>query len=848
MASLSLRHIYKVYNNGCKAVSDFNLEIANNDFVVFVGPSGCGKSTTLRMIAGLEDISAGELYIDNVLVNNMEPKDRDISMVFQNYALYPHMTVYDNMAFGLKLRHVPQELIHKKVIEVAKALKIIDYLDKKPRAMSGGQRQRVALGRAILRSPKAFLLDEPLSNLDAKLRTEMRTEIAKLHKTIKTTFIYVTHDQVEAMTLGTKVVVMKSGFIQQVDTPQNLYNYPCNKFVAGFIGTPQMNFFQAKLKRIGEKVEIKLAACDAKFVVDANYLAGVRPYYLRAEEDVTIGLRCEHISLNPNIVSKAKHKIKVKISHFEDLGSETLVYCNLNLKEDTYSNSDSQIIIKLYKKDYSLKSGDVVEAAFDLSMAHYFDKDTEESIKPRIPKDNVFDCSIKSNVISFLSQKIKLPNAIKVEDINNVELFVPTDAIDFKGKYECKVIEIKKIDGKQIISLKLDNRIFYAVSDINVKVGAKVKVGFDITRISVMKRDITIIPSLPTFNNFVGTVMNIANEKKASHNLLKYYDGVNKNNILNLEHEKQLELAKLGMSNVVLKDLKKAYKDNLKKEKEALSERIGLNTLGKDRIKEEKKLYKKRLYEAKEKYFTNRVNYRKEIVKIVITEDSRKKAKLIEEDYNDRINQLNNLYKDKIELYEKGFEASRPYCEKCIKDDLAVYKKDISILDNNHKKTISSLNNQLDRIVDRKDPNRKVINDKIDKENLEYKKQKELIVSKSKTFFINIFGSCLKLDPMITRKIVQALGVSIFNVQYRYAIGLDSIKVVNGSNVNGPILKLKVDKFLDYGKEKFIVGVINDTKAYVKVNKIYKKGDSVKVTFDLSNLSIFENKLDIRLY
>ena len=241
MANVSLRHVYKIYDGGVTAVTDFNLEIADKEFIILVGPSGCGKSTTLRMIAGLEDISKGELYIGDTLANDVAPKDRDIAMVFQNYALYPHMTVYDNMAFGLKLRKFSKEEIKRRVEEAARILGIEQYLDRKPKALSGGQRQRVALGRAIVRNPKVFLLDEPLSNLDAKLRAQMRTEISKIYQRLGTTFIYVTHDQTEAMTMGTRIVVMKDGFIQQVDTPQHLYDMPCNMFVAGFIGSPQMN-------------------------------------------------------------------------------------------------------------------------------------------------------------------------------------------------------------------------------------------------------------------------------------------------------------------------------------------------------------------------------------------------------------------------------------------------------------------------------------------------------------------------------------------------------------------------------------------------------------------------------
>ncbi|MEE0874232.1 MAG: sn-glycerol-3-phosphate ABC transporter ATP-binding protein UgpC, partial [Ruminococcus sp.] len=297
MASLSLRHIYKIYDGNVTAVKDFNLEIADKEFIIFVGPSGCGKSTTLRMIAGLEDISKGELYIGDKLVNDVTPKDRDIAMVFQNYALYPHMSVYDNMAFGLKLRKMPKEEIRTRVEEAARILGIEQFLERKPKALSGGQRQRVALGRAIVRDPKVFLLDEPLSNLDAKLRAQMRTEISKLYQRLGTTFIYVTHDQTEAMTMGTRIVVMKDGIVQQVDTPQNLYDMPCNMFVAGFIGSPQMNFVNATIGKKGgdytlnfDKYEIPLppsksAGGKLDAYVGKEVIFGIRPEHVHDEED-----------------------------------------------------------------------------------------------------------------------------------------------------------------------------------------------------------------------------------------------------------------------------------------------------------------------------------------------------------------------------------------------------------------------------------------------------------------------------------------------------------------------------------------------------------------------------------
>ena len=289
MASVSLKHIYKKYPGGVTAVSDFCLEIKDKEFLILVGPSGCGKTTTLRMIAGLEEITEGELFIGDKLVNDVAPKDRDIAMVFQNYALYPHMTVFENMAFGLKLNKTPKEEIKRRVEEAARILDITHLLDRKPKALSGGQKQRVALGRAIVRNPKVFLLDEPLSNLDAKLRATMRTELTKIHNRVGTTFIYVTHDQVEAMTMATRIVVMKDGLIQQVDTPQNLYDSPCNLFVAGFIGTPQMNFINGTLTKKGEDMyfnfedkSIKLPAEKAndpalKEYVDREVIVGLRP-------------------------------------------------------------------------------------------------------------------------------------------------------------------------------------------------------------------------------------------------------------------------------------------------------------------------------------------------------------------------------------------------------------------------------------------------------------------------------------------------------------------------------------------------------------------------------------------
>ncbi|MBQ4191501.1 MAG: sn-glycerol-3-phosphate ABC transporter ATP-binding protein UgpC, partial [Clostridiales bacterium] len=292
MASLSFQHVYKKYEGGVVAVSDFNLDVADKEFVILVGPSGCGKSTTLRMLAGLEDISEGEIYIDDRCVNDVLPKDRDIAMVFQNYALYPHMTVRDNMAFALKLRKMSKDEINRRVVEAAKILEIEHLLDRKPKALSGGQRQRVALGRAIVRDPKVFLMDEPLSNLDAKLRVQMRVEITKLHHRLKTTFVYVTHDQTEAMTMGTRIVVMKDGFIQQVDSPTELYDNPVNTFVAGFIGMPPMNFINAVINVEGSDVFISFENVTIK--LPERY--AVEEVMERDGQEVIFGVRPEALT------------------------------------------------------------------------------------------------------------------------------------------------------------------------------------------------------------------------------------------------------------------------------------------------------------------------------------------------------------------------------------------------------------------------------------------------------------------------------------------------------------------------------------------------------------------------
>ena len=375
MASLSLQHINKTYPNGFQAVQDFNLEIEDKEFIIFVGPSGCGKSTTLRIIAGLEEITDGELWIDGELSNYLEPKERGMSMVFQNYALYPNMTVYGNMAYALKIRKLPKDEIDRKVHEVAKILEIDQLLDRRPAALSGGQKQRVAIGSAIIRKPKAFLMDEPLSNLDAKLRAQMRVELVKLHKQLDTTIIYVTHDQTEAMTLGTKIVVMKDGLIQQVGAPQSIYDNPVNLFVAGFLGSPSMNFFRCTVKA-EENNRTALLLDDAK-TVKKVYLDGTRGKQIADRYNgrhVILGIRPEDIyefdEAKKLGIENESVDVDEPVVNREMLGAEVILY---------FDEQGKTLAVRLSPENQT-QVGEKVSLYFDMEKAHVFDPETEENI------------------------------------------------------------------------------------------------------------------------------------------------------------------------------------------------------------------------------------------------------------------------------------------------------------------------------------------------------------------------------------------------------------------------------------------------------------------------------------
>ena len=504
MASLSMKHIYKVYDNGFKAVNDFSMEIEDKEFIVFVGPSGCGKSTTLRMIAGLEEITAGELMIGDKVVNNYAPKDRDIAMVFQSYALYPHMTVYDNIAYSLKInkvlmpkldengqqvldengepemefRKLTAQEIDDRVQQAAVSLNITEYLDRKPKALSGGQRQRVALGRAIVRKPKVFLLDEPLSNLDAKLRASMRSEITKLHQRLQTTFIYVTHDQVEAMTMGTRIVVMKDGFIQQIDTPKNIYNYPANKFVAGFIGTPQMNFYNAAYEIKDDTIYLSMGF--AKIRLLKEFLPKIKDSEIVQGKAVCVGIRPENIFIYDKNMNKEKLDIlDARVTVVEALGSETIVYADLDMENDELvTDSLTEVRMKMLS-NFDVKVGDIIKVAVDLTRIHLFDFDTEESVIQRVPEYFTNDSEIIGGVLSIFNTHVQLPKAV-VDEVKDgkVSVSVPTYAVSLGSEFEGVIEKKEVVDKKNLYWIRAGKDIAFLKTPVDQELSGKV--GFDI--------------------------------------------------------------------------------------------------------------------------------------------------------------------------------------------------------------------------------------------------------------------------------------------------------------------------------------------------------------------------------
>jgi multiple sugar transport system ATP-binding protein len=496
MAKLSLQHIYKVYADGTTAVSDFNLEIEDGEFVILVGPSGCGKSTTLRMIAGLEDITAGTFLIGGKRANDLEPKDRKMAMVFQNYALYPHMNVFENMAFGLRINHLDKQTIEERVDHAAQILGLEDQLSKKPKDLSGGQRQRVALGRAIVRKPDVFLLDEPLSNLDAKLRSSMRSEIRRLHDALGSTFIYVTHDQIEAMTMGTKIVVMSKGRIQQVDTPMNLYDFPVNLFVAGFIGTPQMNSIKAQATLSGEDVLLDVGTKTLKCPL--SRLPKLDQEQIRRDPAVVVGIRPEYLSLEEKVASARTDTLEMEIANVEALGNENLI-------EGFLPNNERPLVAKIARNDH-LAVGQQVSLKIDLDRMSLFNAKSGLTLLPRIPASSVVGASLKGNALSLLGSDCPVPSfvAALAKSAQRLRVEIPVSAVEEGGPFVASVLRSETFGDKKLLSLlSSDGERFFAFAEASFQ-GSQFHFHLALPALSFFDGEKLIVEAIPSLNHLPG--------------------------------------------------------------------------------------------------------------------------------------------------------------------------------------------------------------------------------------------------------------------------------------------------------------------------------------------------------
>ena len=845
MAGLRLEHIYKVYPNGTKAVSDFTMDINDKEFIVFVGPSGCGKSTTLRMIAGLEEISAGELYIDNHIVNDVEPKDRDIAMVFQNYALYPHMTVYENIAFGLKLRHLPNEEIHKKVLWAAQVLDLTEYLDRKPRAMSGGQRQRVSLGRAIIRNPKVMLLDEPLSNLDAKLRAQMRSEIAKLHEDLQTTFIYVTHDQVEAMTLGTRVVVMKLGKIMQVDTPKNLYDYPDNLFVAGFIGTPQMNFFKAYLSRDGENDKIKFLNASFDLSVNHSYLSRIQPKYFDSENEVTFGFRCEHISLEKEIVESSKHLIDVKISHFEELGNETLIYADL-LSEEKVAKP-TRVIIK-GTSSYGLKRGDVVKAALNMSKAHVFDSVTEQTINPRIPTTNLVYGKVDNNCLHLHNLNVNLPSAIKLEN-NNYNVIIPVDAINLNNENGVKVSieKVEVVDNHKIASIKLDDNLIFAFANDSVNLDQDCYIELDYTKLEFYLGSKLVHSAIAEYDRVNAMFLNHITAKEYVNNK---YDSVVTSRVDAVEAKYQ----------DLFKEVDAQYEKDLASVKEVDSKAI---------VAKNNPLIKEKTVETNKFINEQKVKLAEDLKKL---EDAHKVNNLYiiqsvneayDKVYNDEMESFNifkQINKDR-DAYNKRVQELKQFksnhklerqneLNKRLNAEAISYETEVNALKGNFKREKENALNELKKFkndcYDEAYPVKKINNDYTNTVKALRTEYGEALMHAKIIFFLKTGDLVTLCNDEISNKMIQSLGIKVFTKQYLIEIPHDAYEISEDEG-----FKVQVLEILDYGKVKFAKCLYKDhhyeSSIYIQIDD-ENIGSELCVKYDISKIHITEKAMDIKIY
>ena len=852
MASLKLEHIYKVYSNGHKAVTDFNMNIKDGEFIVFVGPSGCGKSTTLRMIAGLEDISSGELYIGDTLCNDLQPKDRDIAMVFQNYALYPHMTVYENMAFGLTLRKVPRTEIHEKVMWAADVLGLKDYLDRKPKAMSGGQRQRVSLGRAILRNPKVMLLDEPLSNLDAKLRGQMRSMISKLHQSLKTTFIYVTHDQVEAMTLGTRVVVMKLGRIQQVDSPQYLYDHPINKFVAGFIGTPQMNFFNVTLKEEGDHVNILWKDCEQPpLKISPEAVLKAERKYLKGDVDVCLGFRCEAVSaedINPN----DDNVVDVIVSHFEELGNETLIYGDLKELEGLGSETKTGIIIKASSR-MGHQTGDVIKAKIDVERIHLFDAKTEMTIIPPIPESNVLPINIIDGQMDLFGNQRK-PDSIPVDVLKDGFIDLPLAALkqDENGSVEGKVLLVEDHGEAGFLAMiQIADKKLFAFVNKGIKEGDKVKFLVDYSKAAFRdSNNITIASPLPDRDNIKATFVNLKTAyevtkdaklmkiqeervQKVNDEYAKLFEEFNKEKEAAVSEaqakqdaaaaslsQKQAEMEQKNAElNEQLKQAGQQYKDDMKAIKAkhakiAKEEKAKIDAMYKKMWADEKADYKRAMANNKdyESRKSRRLSFQvfKESFPQMKANDLERKTNSLEFDKETEINgvkarysQQKNLIKETIKENKANFEKEN-YPLKSVEEEFAAKEKE-----------------------------------------LQAKKDHDILHAKLIFFFKA--GDFYQLIPDdITARIIQGLGNRVFTKTFRIEVPHYGFLEEEGA------LPFQVVSNVNYGDAKMYkcTGELYGEKVEVFINKEkdIEVGSKIFLRPKLEETQIYEDELNIRLY
>ena len=852
MASLKLEHIYKVYPNGHKAVTDFNMEIKDGEFIVFVGPSGCGKSTTLRMIAGLEEISSGELYIGDTIVNDMQPKDRDIAMVFQNYALYPHMTVYENMAFGLTLRKVPRTEIHEKVMWAADALGLKEYLDRKPKAMSGGQRQRVSLGRAILRNPKVMLLDEPLSNLDAKLRSQMRSVIGKLHQQLKTTFIYVTHDQVEAMTLGTRVVVMKLGKVQQIDTPQNLYDHPINKFVAGFIGTPQMNFFNVTLKEGAKDVDVAWSDVETQphLKLSKDQVLKAEKKFLQGTKQVVLGFRCEAISVEEEDLAKGDNIVDVIISHFEELGNETLIYGDLKQIEGLGEESKTPVIIKATSKK-GFKPGDRIKARIDINKIHLFDAETEMTILPPVPEYSVLPVDIIDGNLKLFGTERK-PNDIPVDFVEGGTISLPLSAIKVGEGNVSATINLIEVHGdKYLAQVKAgDHKLFCLVSK-DAKVGDKIKFAVDYSQATFRDKDEKIIGyPLAERDDLKATFVNLKTAFEVTQNQA-FMD-------LQAERVKAVEDKYASLEAQFSADREKALKEAEEKEK-ANASKVGEEQA---KLNETNNQIKKDIAESKKTHSA-------EVKEIKARHKSIHKEELskIEEMYK-------KMWENEKKDYKKSMETNKdPESRRSRRMSYQIFKESFPQMKQND---IERKENALDfdketelGAADSKFSQKmhvlkeELVQNKVKFEaenypvkgvNKEYEEKAKELANKKKDellkaqliFFFKFDEHYELLPDDITTKIIQGLGNKVFTKVFRVAMPHD------GFVEDKEGLAFQVIQEVNFGDVKMYkcAGELYGEKVYVYIRKEreIERGETLHLKPVIEKSEIYESELNIRLY